>query len=50
MNYYVKAYVLVRVGVYEPVVLRVCDSLDEALDICYVFRTENGLNCFVDRR
>lgn len=49
MKYYVKACELVNEGVYKSVILRVCDSLDEAQDFCYMFRTESGLNCFVER-
>ena len=48
MKYYVKACQLVREGVYQTIILRVCDTLEEAQDLCYIFRTESGLNCFVD--
>ena len=49
MKYYVKACQLVSEGIYKTVVLRVCDTLEEAQDLCYMFRTESGLNCFVDQ-
>ena len=48
--YQVKACKLLKEGIYKTIVLRVSDTLEEAQDLCYVFRTESGLNCFVDRR